>query len=612
MSCDNNKSVLENSEEITVAKKILSDAGSPHIISELQWMIISDIVNNPTQFDIREISTDLIVLSTLIDTPFVPMEIKKEALDTMTSVDSSISKNFAAPILFYGNPENFKQLSPHMAFRLISQIDWQDFNSELYTYSVQYPNATQLPFSNTNLERILVQRLLNDTSKGYKIPSNVYHFVEYVSNTDSIDCLLKQKLEPSSPLILALLNNPHISLEKKEALFSLNTDISDIKFCPSDKAKELYDSAIYPISHPDDFVYDNKEDFLKFSSDCILNLINNNLLPETCEIDLIKRFVNGELHKSQNFIATLLNTTRNIDVLKEVFNLKNSSLVANVLKNPNTPVVMQKMIVEKYLSDTTNKNLGGTWSDWDYFDDYFLLECCKTPLPEMTYLSLISSMPSSIGMSALHTIALNPNTTENVLNYISKKYIHSFPMQTYCYFNKTIKDKFSLADAQKFLNTIDVIYNRTQRNTDVSYRYNELFFPVSNDLLLQKTIEVLDNAMAENRLTPIENCAKFYKNKIIEKQVEFKAEEIIKTFNVEDANISVLNEAKLKIHDKIFSPYYDAFTQSEMQNTTIDSYLFYKNLMKYVDLYNKINNKIQELTIDDDHTSIKYQEDHII
>ena len=43
-------------------------------------MIISDIVNNPTQFDIREISTDLIVLSTLIDTPFVPMEIKKEAL----------------------------------------------------------------------------------------------------------------------------------------------------------------------------------------------------------------------------------------------------------------------------------------------------------------------------------------------------------------------------------------------------------------------------------------------------------------------------------------------------------------------------------------------------
>lgn len=79
MSC-NNKAVLNHSQAISTAKKILSDAGNPHIISELQWMIISDIVNNPTQFDIREISTDLIVLSTLIDTPFVPMEIKKEAL----------------------------------------------------------------------------------------------------------------------------------------------------------------------------------------------------------------------------------------------------------------------------------------------------------------------------------------------------------------------------------------------------------------------------------------------------------------------------------------------------------------------------------------------------
>ena len=569
---------------------------SESILDEIYKIII-----NPTnpEFARREYidNADIEILCALLDTSQYPMEAKNRVISTLVTKTSKMSQEILVPLIFYGNQENLQQLSSHVSDMISSHIEWKDFSNTFNEYLNQYPNATTLPFNNTYIEKFLFDKLLVfDSSLILRdsLPLKVYEFIEYISDAKILAETVDKRFNLSSRIVSSLINNKHLPREMQTSLFDADFDITTINKCPSNKIKEIYNSLIYPVSTDSDT---DKIDTTTQNSSayCLYRLVRNNQLPESCQLDMVKRYINDELHELSDIIVEVFKNTTSPLVIEQALNVSYIIPVIHALRNPCISDDTSQKMAEQFLYNIKEKK--GVWSNWDNVDyQYFIFDCLTTALPDTLYLKLFNVFPvekTTYRQTALEIMALNAKLPHKELDNLASNPWSTSTILTFRYFNQQIRQLFSIDETQKILDSIHFIYNQTNKDRTIIKGKPPLVFLPDNSKSLIKLEKFLRDTINNNKDNTIKTIANYYYKLVIQKQMDIKSENIIHTGHTDELSKDLLMNTKSIIENKINTAYNEPLKNEDGTNV-FANYLLHKNLIEYMDIYQKISDKIEK------------------
>jgi hypothetical protein len=587
-------------------------------ISEQEFNDIMKVIRNGEgSFDINKSKR---FACALLNNPQVPMIEKENTLNSLISSGYNVSHNILIPMLCFGNKINLKNLSSDMCELIVNNIDWGDFEHEFRTYIKNNPGIKALPFNNTELEKCLFEKVLKESETGNHLPLSAYEIIEFISDTKLLDKVINNRHSQSPMINSALVNNDNLSYEDKELLLETDIIIKRIKNCSPEKAKEFYDSIIYPLTQS------YEKDITDIALSSLYNLVNHNLLPETCEIDLMRRFLNKELDMNVvSCIDILLRKTTNETVLNEVLKINNTILVMDVLENPNTPNDIIVKIAEKFIMDKQDLYKKSPWSNWDAETcNEFVLKFTKLPFPATQCRNLVRYVSSDKYEKIMQMMCLNNYLPKNIQQEIIMFSNNKDLSRTFAFFNQEINEKLPHEKSQKFLDTIGLIYNKIS-NTDTVLDINQSIFNsnlainvdpfVPTDPSELKIIdEILDKAITKIKAYHLPRMIAYqYKEIIAEKEIDNKAEAILRTYETENVSDEVLKKTKDKIEEIVFSGYTDYKKGKTLYPPTcFDDYIICEKIDEYLELYQDINTKLNRNNLIQDSHNLSIDNNELV
>lgn len=592
-------------EAYTIAHQILKDAGCTHPLVFERFRVIYNIINNGDDFSIEDWNNllkkgaykDPYTFCAIISHPAAPSSVKSNAITELAILKRSpISQKFIIPLMFSSDNQMLKLLSPATCKILVDEMDWKKFSYALNCFIEDSPENVELPFAGTHIEEALLEKLLYggvlspteaDDYKSYKL-------VEYYSNETS----LKNKLEPLSfcnePIITAVMNNKHISSEFRKEAFIAGPDISLVHYIPdTEQAKIIYESAILS-STPSGMMFESWR--------CLTNLIKDHQLPVSCELDLVKRFQDGELQFSTHIMKELISSTKNPCVIHEMFKAKrNSEYIIYAAGNPNASLVIDD-IIDLYIKSIKAPHNPDIQSE---MANIFITACMKHPLNENHYqqiLDLTSNSPYK--RIVAESMALSPHTPVKTLKEISDLYPSS-PVSALAYFNEKSKEKFDLSGRYHFMETMHSLFGTDNEEIKKNKIFSDDFFPSIDSPFNHQLRELLNTAAIEQN-RDIKKTVMRYQTALQKSNDTTIADEIINntaTRKISDFPITLLQIAERRIQDNILlmKDRKIGIKDDEIQYKILginhnyyDVYTVYAGLIKYAPLYKEIEETLKE------------------
>jgi hypothetical protein len=569
-----------------IAKKIVFHSNGNTSCFEKRFNTIETILNLKNTPDIEFWQNllktkDPVVACAILNSEFSPEEIKETSVSIISTTVSNPSKNCFVPFIFSCDAKTLSELPFSVCDFIVDNIDWFDFSEQVNDFIKKYPETNTLPFSNTEIEILLLSKLVNGKAEIYPPAYSYYQFVEYCSEQSF------EKVKPNinnlhDNIITAIINNNNLSKELREDALLFGMDISQIKSLPNTSdLTDIYKSAIYGASISNGNL---KVGIAKKCRQCIDNLVKFNLLPESCELDLIDRLITNDVLIFPTTTIKFIENTKNPIVIDKVLKSDNVNLYSYAINNPIT--------THSQVVDTFNKFLNTAFFCSEIQKVIFFSSCSKFTLPINLYDKMLNTFKGAKYRTAIASnnqlkkaIATSPNTPNSVLDKLIDD-TDDFTTNSIIplvHFNKSSK-KFDVEIAKKFLKTLSTILTEPQE-----FKVNNPnFYLPSLDSDNGKELEkILKEATENSYNTSITACANNYLQVLYEQNIIYKAKKCLETLNFDTENIDVLTTIKQILKHNILD-----FHNTEKEVCL--EYLFYKNLLNHIDVYKTVDELLEQ------------------
>ena len=525
-------------------------------------------------------------------------------------------KDFFVPLLFTSNKEVWEYMSKEISQKFVNILSPNEVISGIKSYLEKNPNEDFLPFSGTYVEQFLLKEILyggklsEDQINNY----NTYKIIEFYFDEEELREILGDLSLHNEYVRTAIVNNPYLSDSYKKEAFLIGIDIGKITLSQDSKImKEIYECAASGI-------IENQNNLIaKLSAiRCVSNLVMHNLLPESCELDLVKKFANKERSISPDLIEKIAIETPYQSVLKEIiYESKRSPerMFRTVLKNPATTDEMTCDILNHCINPSKLPNL-------DVISEkHIMLTAARhkyIPIDLCNKLISFFSSPNDI----ISQLALNPQTPKMILEQIVNNKEYNERDRVNALFNIETLGQFALPTRRKLLNTINAIIDndKSSEHPFISKKklsLEEQYLPTSDNQAMFERLKTILNKIINKNEMPQSQYAKQYLKIIENKDVHERLRKSILPINPysKSLNISLnsftadeLDALKDEILSEVFcdkKPDIDIYgTHKSLRNCFDEKATFtfnniyaafcvYENLIFYSELYKDVVNEIE-------------------
>lgn len=593
----------------TITNQIIRDASVPLAIAKSRFQVIADIQNDAENFCNKSWenalkSKDPYICCAILESLYAPSEIKKQTIDIMLKkmTPSHFCKKFVIPFIFSENNEAVHFLTHDVSATLVSQVDIASFNIALHDYLENHPYTQKLPFAESHIEELLLEKLLAEkppTDCNY----NFYKLIEYYSDEDSLKEIIEDLNSHNEYIITAIMNNKNLSNEYRTEAFMVGPDVSlTSSYCNNEQVKIVYESVIY-AAHRDNHITAKLN-----AATCINQLVQHSLLPESCEIDLWKHMDAREISVKTETYQTFFVNTKNQTLLEEALKSDKIFAIVDASKNPYAPKSEKIMALKRCLKALEIPLSTTEWHKITNFDKLdFFTACVRDGLPEESLYDSVLDNINGVDRTVLkEEISLSPNTPISVLDKLEKEQHLSAIISAYIYFNHKSRNIFSESNTHLFLDTICAI---SEMKTYGAEGYSKIrpkhFFPdiATNDSLLLTNL--LEEVIKDGPELA-QSYAEIYLNTLKKKQDLEQAQIILSSNPIEipnNASIELLQELKRQIQDQLLLKdkrsidiygEHKTYKNLDLTHTYYDMYKVYSDGIRYATLYSDIDNQIKE------------------
>ena len=352
--------------------------------------------------------------------------------------NSNLSEKFFLPLIFeetgplYPEATTLGYLTRETSELLLEKISLEKIASLSMEYARKNPDKTMLPFAGTHVEDIIFERLTDPTTKITSI--STFFPLMYYSDKNAIHELITSTKDIPEGAITWLFNNKNINDEDKRILFQkgpLYEFISTKQ--PDDIIFDIYNSALESI--------EDGNGPQKPAETCIKNLIQNKLLPESCQIDVARRILSKEpIFNKESIIDRFIRNCTVPSLLDDMFNSFCTKFCYSFLQNN---IVTEEML--KHYADIVLKKEEFSENEFIFLNDVIK----KVTLNHMDdYKKIADKNVMSIAGSAY--------TPPEALNYLNDKHFNnSFAnvARAQAELNLKLREQFSEEISQKILNS---------------------------------------------------------------------------------------------------------------------------------------------------------------
>lgn len=597
----------EQYDKYKIGEKMLSDWGTVIFpMTEERYNVISKIMNAKTEplsdedWDKILKKEDLYEYCALL-TYSAPETVKIQAINNAKIIALLPNEEFFLPLLFSSDTNIAYHMSMRASNEFAHAVNLGLFLDKVNDYLQKNPDAHELPFSGTYVEKYLLERILrsdelsNERYDDYK----TYRMIETYKNEEELKAILGDLSTNNECVMTAIMNNPHISDEMKQEAFLYGADITKIKTPQKNEIiKNIYSAVAMDTNTKEMSVY-----MLAQVSQCIDNLVKHVGLPESCELDLYKKVGHSELPIDITTMETMIEKTPYISVLKEVVdNSRSHRLLQAVLKNELSP--------DKMALDIINRCIDNTPLTPFYKKEIVLTAVRHRKISNELYNRIISTFKPQKDEIAKN-LAINPLTPKSLLKIIIEDKENTDLSRAIAVFNLESIDSFSetsdcnsLECKRKFLNTVCAIANVWHYQETKMLPIKEQFFPDYTETENQTLRDILQKIINEKK-APAAQYAKKYLE-IIEKKDMCKRMRDGCYTSIDSLTNKELETIKEETLDKVFcsSPSQINVYGTKKQEKTVafagrhsdyyHPFLIYRDLILYADIYQDITDKIEK------------------
>lgn len=589
--------------DFNVIKKMIREANVPHFdltknrINSLSQIVETPVPLGPAEWDELLKLNDPTVNCAIVVDQRASGDVKIEAIQNMkASIDAN--KKYFIPMLFDEKDKPLNLLTRKASFEFAESVDWGLFNRRLDMYLAVNDNLKELPFAGTHVEEFLLTKLLDGGILSTREESDYsnYKFIEYYSDEEILEELIDDYGKRNECVMTAVMNNKSASTEIRNKACMIG---ADFRFVNTEQdintTKEIYRSSVYGIEKTCD-------DTMAMSSGtmCIESMIHHNLLPESCELDLLRRFCYNEINIDIKLITEMIEKSKNLSVVTEAATLSKAKLVLAAIKNSIIPNETLKNLMEKELSSVeANRTKAITTAKKEKFVQ--LLR--HGTYSEDTYQRL-GKVFSDERFIFDKMVSTSIKTPKDVLDKITTHPKMNAWSQMFAIANSNMPNEFSLLEKRRCISTLEAVAS------DCLAGYGSIivipsaqFLPRYDTMQNEKLRNLLQTMIDSGQEASIK-CAKRYLNTLDKKDVYEKARDSIGKRDISTMSEKEIIAEKEAIIDTIFEkePAQVHLYRKDVENKDVTSYGNHYNmfrvlegLIKHSERYEQLDTKLKEI-----------------
>jgi hypothetical protein len=520
-----------------LAKNMMDEYGCfINSIGEQQFNIIETVIGmesflwTPEKWERILVPKDLYVYSAILESASAPHSIKMKVMDN-ASLMHNANEYFFLPILFDNEKTIVEYLSDKAAKHFVDKIDIGKFIDETDKYFNRYPDKTEYPFCRTAVEDLLLEKILDNKNIPHdKINYyNTYKIIESYSNTTELMKKIGNLQDQSEAMLTALLNNPYLSDEIKDEIFMNGFNMFKLNGNQKPELlKDVYRSAVNSVEGKK-----FGERIYQLGIKCLNNMIEKNIMPESCQLDLLKKIKSQDLVMDTALVAKMVQQSVYETVVDKAILIftENNDIIKAGLKNVNVDSKFVKNNIQDLIKDA--KHSFGKEQQAE--KDIILTALRYQNLSEIHFKESFSLFNDKKEIAK--SIVLNPVAPINILNQIltdkqidkidklialcnikSQETLKIDSQKKWYNIDLEKEETMSLKERRHFLNTINLIINID--NIDVVN--GEVYNLMSVDKQMQFLPEEYSNAskrlkqLLKNIIQKDEYQSAFYATKYLE------------------------------------------------------------------------------------------------
>jgi hypothetical protein len=450
-----------------------------------------------------------------------------------------------------------------------------------------------LPFAGSHVEEFLLTNVVDGAILSGREENDYesYRFIEHFSDEEILEEIIDDYSSRNECVITAVMNNKFASsdIKKKACLIG-----ADVRFINTEQdqemIKEIYRSSVYGIEKTCGDTY-----AISSGTMCIESMIHHNLLPESCELDLLRKFCSNEINIDIKLIEEMIEKSKNLSVVTEAANLSKAKLVTAAIKNPIIPNDMLNQLMEKELKKAEeNRAKAITMSKKEKFVQ--LLR--NGSYPENIYERLGKVFSDELFIFNKVT-STSIKTPVNILEKMSiHPKINSWD-QMFAMINMKMPKEFSNEEKRRCISTLQAVAS------DCLAGYGSLiviptgqFLPKYDTIQNTKLRELL-NDIISNGNEASKKCGNRYLKTLDEKDMYEKAKDNIGKTNINELNAKEVRAEMSAIIDSIFekTPAIVHLYGKDVENKDVTSYGNHYNMFRILEGLLKHAERYEQLDI---------------
>ena len=534
-----------------VVKKMIRNADVPHFeipknrLENLSKISLTEVPLGPSEWNELLKTGDPVIYCAILADERASGEIKVEAINNIKAMIDS-NKKVLLPMLFDKKDNIFDILTRQASYEFVESIKFGAFNDKLRMYLAVNNDVKELPFAGSHVEEFILTKLVNGGILSGREENDYesYRFIEHYSDEETLEEIVDDYRSCNECVITGVMNNKFVSpdVRKKACLvgadFRLVNVEQDIEII-----KDMYRSSVYGIDKTCDDTY-----AISSGTMCIESMIHHNLLPESCELDLLRKFCSNEINIDIKLIEEMIEKSKNLSVVTEAANLSKAKLVTAAIKNPIIPNDILNQLMEKALKKAEeNRAKAITMSQKEKFvqllrngsyPESVYERLGKVFSDELFIFNKITSTSTKTPVDVLEKMSVHPKT-----NLWDKMFAMA---------NIKMPKEFSNEEKRKCISTLQAVAS------DCLAGYGSLivipagqFLPKYDTIQNTKLRELL-NDMIKNGNEASKKCGARYLKTLDEKDLYEKAKDNIGKTNIDELSAKEVRAEMNAIIDSIF------------------------------------------------------------
>ena len=423
-----------------------------------------------------------------------------------------------------------------------------------------------------------------------------YKFIEHYSDEETLEEIIDDYDSQNECIVTGIMNNKFVSMETKKKACLVGADFRFVNTEQDmDIAKEMYRSSVYGIDKTCD-----DTTAISAGTMCIESMIYHNLLPESCELDLLRKFCANEINIDIKLIEKMIENSKNLSVVTEAANETKAKLVIAAFKNPICPNNILENIMEKELKKAeANRAKAITTTKKEKFVQLLRYGTYS----EDTYARL-GNVFSDERFIFDKMVSTSVKTPKDVLNKIAVHPKMNSWHQMFAIANNNMPNEFSITEKRKCISTIEAVASDCLAGYGCLIVIPQGQFLPKYDTRQNEKLRELLKSMIDSGQEVAKKCAKQYLKTLDKKDMYEKAKDNIGKRNISELTIEELQAEKEAILDSIFEkkPALIHLYGKDIEYKDVSAYGNYYNkfrilegLIKHSERYEQLDIKIKEI-----------------